>query len=178
MKVFSLILSAFLVAVPVQAQIVVDATTTGTAVPISSLVSPNLIGSGYSSPTGTTPYTGTGGGFSGGSTPGYNSSTNTIYFGYTQSTVAYNYAFSQALQNSGMSILGYNYSWNYLNQGDSSGNLSATVNFAGTNGTSLHSKYWSLGPTTNWTNVSGTENFPNNGLAALNIANFSLSFNG
>ena len=142
------------------------------------LVSPNLIGDGYSPITGTTPYTGTGGGFSGGSTPGYNASTNTIYFGYMQSTVAYTYAFSQALQNSGMSILGYNYSWNYLNQGDSSGNLSATVNFVGLGGNSLHSKYWSLGPTTNWTNVSGTETFPNNGLAALNIANFSLSFNG
>lgn len=141
-------------------------------------ISPNLIGNGYSSPTGTTPYTGTGGGYSGGSTPGYNSSTNTIHFGYTQSTVAYTYAFSQALQNSGMTILGYNYSWNYLNQGDSVGNLSATVNFVGLGGSSLHLKNWSLGPTTNWTNVSGTETFPNNGLAALNIANFSLSFNG
>ena len=142
------------------------------------LVSPNLIGDGYSPITGTTPYTGTGGGYSGGSTPGYNASTNTIYFGYMQSTVAYTYAFSQALQNSGMTILGYNYSWNYLNQGDSSGNLSATVNFVGLGGSSLHLKNWSLGPTTNWTNVSGTETFPNNGLAALNIANFSLSFNG
>jgi len=169
MKLIAVLIATVLVAVSIKAQ---------TIVPTDPLVSPNLIGDGYSSPTGTTPYTGTGGGFSGGSTPGYNSSTNTIYFGYTQSTVAYNYAFSQALQNSGMSILGYNYSWNYLNQGDSSGNLSATVNFAGTNGTSLHSKYWSLGPTTNWTNVSGTETFPNNGLAALNIANFSLSFNG
>ena len=114
------------------------------------LVSPNLIGGEYSSPTGTTPYTGTGGGYSGGSTPGYNASTNTIYFGYTQSTVAYTYAFSQALQNSGMTILGYNYSWNYLNQGEASGNLSATVNFVGINGNSLHSKNWTLGTTTKW----------------------------
>ena len=30
------------------------------------LVSPNLIGAPYSTPTGTTPYTGTGGGYSGG----------------------------------------------------------------------------------------------------------------
>lgn len=143
-----------------------------------NLVSPNLIGGGYSTPTGTTPYTGTGGGYSGGSTPGYNSTTNTIHFGYTQSTVAYTYAFSQALQNSGMTILGYNYSWNYLNQGDSVGNLSATINFAGVGGSSLHQQNWVLGPTTNWTNVSGTETFANNGLAALNIANFSLSFSG
>ena len=139
-----------------------------------TLISPNLI----SSPTGTTPYTGTGGGYSGGSTPGYNSTTNTIHFGYTQSTVAYTYAFSQALQNSGMTILGYNYSWNYLNQGDSVGTLSARVNFAGVDGTSLHQKNWLLGATTDWTRISGTETFANSGLTASSIANFSLSFSG
>ena len=169
MKFLAVILSALLVIGLANAQ------TTGAT---GSLVSPNLIGNGYNSPTGTTPYTGTGGGYSGGSTPGYNSTTNTIHFGYTQSAVAYTYAFSQALQNSGMTILGYNYSWNYLNQGESSGNLSATINFAGVDGSSLHYKNWALGPTTNWTTVAGTETFPNNGLAALNIANFSLSFNG
>ena len=169
MKLIAVLMATVLVAGSIKAQ---------TIEPTGSLVSPNLIGGGYSTITGTTPYTGTGGGYSGGSTPGYNSATNTIHFGYTQSAVAYTYAFSQALQNSGMTILGYNYSWNYLNQGDSVGNLSATVNFVGLGGSSLHLKNWSLGPTTNWTNISGTETFPNNGLAALNIANFSLSFNG
>jgi hypothetical protein len=140
--------------------------------------SPNLIGAPYSTPTGTTPYTGTGGGYSGGSTPGYNSTTNTIYFGYTQSATAYTYAFNEALRNSGMTILGYNYSWTYLNQGQASGNLTAAVNFAGTNGTSLHTKNWILGTTTDWTNVSGTETFVNNGMAVASIANFSLTFNG
>ena len=178
MKFLAVILSALLVAGSIKAQTVVGATTVSTTVPTQSLVSPNLIGGGYSSPTGTTSYTGTGGGYSEGYTPGYNSTTNTIYFGYTQSTVAYTYAFNEALRNSGMTILGYNYSWNYLNQGDTVGNLSATINFAGVNGSSLHLKNWALGPTTDWTNVAGTETFPNNGLAALNIANFSLSFNG
>jgi hypothetical protein len=140
--------------------------------------SPNLVGAPYSNITGTTPYTGTGGGLSGGSTPGYNSTTNTIYFGYTQSAAAYTYAFNEALRNSGMTILGYNYSWSYLNQGQSSGNLTADVNFAGTNGTSLHTKNWILGPTTDWTNVKGTETFANNGMAVSSIANFSLTFNG
>ncbi len=102
MKLITVLIATVLVAVSIKAQ---------TIVPTGPLVSPNLIGDGYSSPTGTTPYTGTGGGFSGGSTPGYNSSTNTIYFGYTQSTVAYNYAFSQALQNSGMSILAFHYAY-------------------------------------------------------------------
>ena len=146
-------------------------------------VSPNLVdmstGNSQLTMTGTVPYTGTGGGLGpAGSSPGYNSSTNTIYFGYTQSIVAYTYAFSLALQNSGMSILGYNYGWDYLNEGMSSGNLSANVNFAGTNGTSLHSKSWTLGPTTGWTNISGTETFTSPGLLASNISNFSLSFSG
>lgn len=152
-----------------------------TQVTTSQMVSPNLVnignsqGSGWS---GTTTYNGTGGGYSGGNQPGYNATTNTIYFGYTQSVAAYTYAFNTALQNSGMTILGYNYSWDYLNQGQASGNLSAIVNFGGTNGSSLYSKSWSLGTTTDWTNVAGTETFANNGLAVASIANFSLSFNG
>lgn len=156
--------------------------------PSETLVSPNLI-SICSNPaagsacgnqwSNTTTYTGTGGGTSGGSTPGYNSSTNTIYFGYQQATVANIYAFNTALQTSGMSILGYNYSWQYINQDMSSGNLSAAVNFAGTNGTSLHSKTWTLGPTTNgWTTTSGTETLTSPGLLASQIANISLSFSG
>jgi hypothetical protein len=140
--------------------------------------SPNLVGAPYSNITGTTPITIPGGGYSGGNTPGYNSSTNTIYFGYTQSVAAYTYAFNQALRDSGMTILGYNYSWSYLNQGQSSGTLSAAVNFAGADGTSLHTKNWILGPTTEWTSVRGTETFANNGMAVASIANFSLSFSG
>jgi hypothetical protein len=147
-------------------------------VPDGPMKSPNLVGAPYSNITGTTPITIPGGGYSGGNTPGYNSSTNTIYFGYTQSVAAYTYAFNQALRDSGMTILGYNYSWDYLNQGQASGTLSAAVNFAGTNGTSLHTKNWILGPTTDWTNVKGTETFVNNGMAVASIANFSLSFSG
>lgn len=147
-----------------------------TFVNAQSNVSPNLIYPGNL--TGTTATTSTGGGYSGGSAPGYNSSTNTIMFGYTQSTVAYTYAFSQALRDSGMTITGYNYSWEYLNQDMSSGNLSAKLNFAGIDGTSLYSRGWTLGPTTNWTTVNGSETFINNGILASNIANFSLSFNG
>mgnify|MGYP003338485408 CR=1 FL=1 len=142
-------------------------------------VSPNLVQPPYSTGwSGVVDSAATGGGLSGGSTPAYNSSTNTVYFGYTQATVSQVYAFNQALQNSGMTITGYNYSWQYLNQGYSAGSLSANVNFAGTNGISLYSKTWNLGTTTNWTTVSGTENFANSGLTASSIANFSLSFTG
>jgi hypothetical protein len=175
MKLFAVILSALLAGVICSAQ----------AQPSGSGTSPNLI---FNLPpgstsnvttgwTGTTPYTGTGGGLSGGSQPGFNSSTNTLYFGYNQSVAAYTYAFSQALQNSGMSITGYNYGWEYINEGLTGGNLSAKVNFAAIDGTSLHTKTWTLGPTSGWTSVNGTENFIN-GLPASNISNFSLSFSG
>lgn len=141
------------------------------------LVSPNLINNATLS--GTTSTTSTGEGFSGGNIPGYNSSTNTIIFGYSQGTARYLYGFSTALQNSGIAITGYNYAWEYLNQDYSRGSLTANVNFAAVNGTSLHSKNWSLGSTgtSGWTSISGTESF-NSSLAASNISNFSLSFTG
>ena len=58
---------------------------------------------------------GSNGGTSGGNLAGFNATTNTILFGYTQQTVAYNYVFSQALQNAGLAIGGYNYSWKINN---------------------------------------------------------------
>jgi len=127
--------------------------------------------------SGFTTSTTTGGGFVGGNTPAYNTSTDTFYFGYTLSTIAYTYAFSQALQNSGMSILGYNYGWSYLNEAPYDGTLTANVNFSSVGGTSLHNKAWTLGPTSGWQIISGTETFTN-GLLASNISNFSLSFTG
>ena len=149
--------------------------------------SPNLIfqlPAGQTNPTtsgwtGTNnSYTGTGGGTSGGSQPAYNATNNTLYFGYTTATAAYTYAFSQALQNSGMTITGYNYSWQYINQDYTAGTLSAKLNFAGTGGNSLYSKSWNLGTTTGgWTTFSGTETFTDS-LSAANISNFSLSFTG
>jgi hypothetical protein len=61
----------------------------------------------------------------------------------------------------------------------SKGTLSAAVNFAGTNGTSLHSKTWQLPFTTDgWTTTSGTETFTSPGFLASQIANLSLSFTG
>lgn len=156
--------------------------------PAGGCVSPNLVYSTvnpYNGPA-PAPYTwsgfivteSTGGGTSGGNQPGYNTSTGTFMFGYTQATVAYNYALSTALKNSGMTWLGYNYSWEYLNQGQTKGTLSANVTFTGTNGTSLHSKNWTLGNTgSNFETISGTEVFANSLLAA-NISSFGLSFTG
>ena len=158
--------------------------------PVGGCVSPNLVYSTanpYNGPTGTQPYSwsgftvteSTGGGTAGGSQPGYNISTGTFMFGYTQSTIAYNYALSTALKNSGMSWLGYNYSWDYTNQGMTKGTLSASLVFNGTNGAALHSKNWTLDKTegNNFVTVSGTEVFTNP-LAAANINSFDLKFSG
>lgn len=149
--------------------------------PPSGGTSPNLVNTTNSQSSGwvgTIPTTSTGAGYEGGETPGYNSTTNTIMFGYTQGTAAYTYAFSQALRDSGMTILGYNYSWEYINHGESRGSLSAAVNFAGTSGLSLHNRTWTLGQTgANWETFSGSTVFGNSLLAA-NIANFSLTFSG
>lgn len=160
------------------------------AQPTGTLTSPNLVYStanpyptcqGCVSPgtwSGFAVTTSTGGGTSGGSTPGYNTSTGAFMFGYTQSTINYNYALSTALKNSGMSWLGYNYAWEYYNQDYSRGTLTANVTFNSTTGTVLHNKNWTLDKTTQgWTAVSGTEMFTNP-LATANINSFNLNFSG
>ena len=92
--------------------------------PAGGCTSPNLVYSTanpWQGPAGTSPgsWTGfittesTGGGVSGGNQPGYNVATGAFMFGYQQGTAAYTYALSQALKNSGMTWLGYNYSWDY-----------------------------------------------------------------
>jgi hypothetical protein len=140
-----------------------------------SQTSPNLVNA--NGLTGTTATTSTGGGYSGGSTPGFNSTTNTIMFGYTAATARFVYGFNTALQNSGMSITGYNYAWQYLNQGMSSGSLSGNIAFTGIDGTQLHSKTISMGTTTDWTTINGTETFATP-FAASRISSFGLSFTG
>ena len=160
------------------------------AQPTGTLTSPNLVYSTvnpWQGPAGSTsPGTwsgfivteSTGGGVSGGNKAGYNIETGTFMFGYSQATIAYNYALSTALKNSGMSWLGYNYSWQYYNQEMARGTLSAQVTFNSAGGTTLHNKQWTLGPTTEgWTTINGTETFTNP-LATANINSFDLSFTG
>ena len=122
--------------------------------------------------------TSNGGGYSGGDRPGYNNSTGTFMFGYTTASVGYTYALSEALKNSGMSFLGYNYTWDYYNQGDYSGTLSGKLTFTGIDSSLLYSKTWNMGTTNGWTTMSGTETFVNNGLPASTVSNFQLTFTG
>ena len=184
------ILAAGLGTCSVKAQ-TVNASTAGAAVsiPAGTMQSPNLVymttnpyGGGTSPGTWSNNFTvttGSGGGTSGGSQPAYNSTTGTFMFGYTQQQIAYTYALSTALQNSGMTWTGYNYSWDYINQDMTKGTLSANLSFNAANGTALYTKSWNLGPTTGgWTKMSGTETFDSPGLAAANLANFKLSFSG
>lgn len=150
------------------------------AQPVGVMTSPDLIGPKNSSTTvvGATPVTHSGGGLQGGSIPGYNSSTNTIMMGYMNGTVAYKYAFSQALQNSGITLLGYNYSWEYINQDLTRGSLAAQVTFDTIGGKNVHTKDWTLEPTTQgWTNVSGTKTF-GNPFGTASISGLRLSFTG
>ena len=159
------------------------------ALPTGTLTSPNLVYSTvnpWKDPVNPSPGTwsgfdvtqSTGGGESGGTKPGYNIETSTFMFGYTQKTIAYNYALSTALKNSGMTWLGYNYSWEYQNQGYTRGTLSAAVNFSAADGSTLFSKDYTMAQTGNvWTTFSGTETFTNP-LLTSNISSFNLSFTG
>jgi len=179
-----------LVLILVLGSLICSAQNNPPAQPTGTLTSPNLVYSTvnpWQDPVNPSPGTwsgftvteSTGGGTTGGSVPGYNIETSTFMFGYTQKTIAYNYAFSQALQKSGMSILGYNYSWEYFNQDMNRGTLTANMVFNAVDGTQLHSKSWTnLQPTTEgWTVHEGTKTFGNS-LAASLISSFSLSFTG
>ena len=79
------------------------------------------------------------GGFSGGSSVEYNSSTNTYYFGYTQQTIAKTIAINNALQGSGVQVNGIQYGMSYLNGADSYGTLSMNVSVTSNTGATLHS---------------------------------------
>jgi len=148
--------------------------------PSGVMVSPNLVNptmGTYTTITGVTNITAPQG-YSGGSTPGYISSQNSIAFGYVTGTAAYKYAFNTALQNSGMSFLGYNYSWDYLNQDTSRGTLSASVIFDGVNGSNLYTKNWTLPKTTDgWTTVKGTESF-SPAMLSSSVSSIRMTFTG
>ena len=136
---------------------------------------PNLVTNTW---TGVTPSTSTGGGFSGGNVPAYNSSTNTIMFGYNQATVAQTYAINQALSGSGVQIGGYNYSWQYLNNGETGGTLSSTINLKSPTGSTLESYNYAMNTIADgWRTMSGTQNF-NQQYGLSSVGNLEISFTG
>ncbi len=148
---------------------------------VEYLSSPNLIPSGTSGQwTNTVP--GSAGGVSGGNVPAYNASTNTIIFGYTQQTVAYNYAFNQALQNAGLAIGGYSYSWKINNNDLNTGTLSGKFTLKALNGTALQTYNYTYndrttGDSENFQTFSGTQWFPQNHSSST-ISGFSMEWTG
>jgi hypothetical protein len=136
---------------------------------------PNLVTNTW---TGVTPSTSTGGGFSGGNVPGYNSTTNTIMFGYNQATVAQTYAINQALSGSGVQVGGYNYSWQYLNNSSTGGTLSSTIKLTSPTGSTLEQYNYAMNTIADgWRTMSGTQNF-NQQRALTDVGNLSISFTG
>lgn len=134
----------------------------------------NLITNTWS---GASAYTGTGQGFSGGNTPGYNSANNTIYFGYTSATVAQTIAINNALQGSGVKVGGVSYGFTYLNQDTTAGTLSSVVDVKNNLGSVIHSYAASHGTTTNWTQFAQTQNFTNP-YELANLGSVSMSITG
>ena len=148
---------------------------------VEYLSSPNLIPAGTTAAWSNT-VIGSAGGYSGGSTAAYNPSTNTIIFGYTQQTVAYNYAFSQALQNAGLAIGGYNYSWKINNNDSNTGTLSGKFTLKSLNGTALQTYNYTYndkttGDSENFQLFTGTQWFPKN-YSSAEISSFSMEWTG
>ena len=139
-------------------------------------VTGNLISGNWSG--GITSGSVTGGGYSGGNQPAHNPSTNPLYFGYNQGTMAQAIAINNALSGSGVKVSGYDYSWQYYNQDYARGTLAARLALTNASGTELESFNYTLGATTNgWTQHSGTQNFGQQyGLSS--VGNLTISFTG
>jgi len=132
--------------------------------------------------TGTVPYSGTGAGLSGGNQPGYNSSNNTIYFGYTQSTVAQTIAINQALQGSGIMVNGYNWSWTITNGNiggttSAPGTLSANINTYSSGGSLLHNFNQNYSGLISNQTFSGSQTYVSP-YQVGNLGNLSVEFSG
>lgn len=132
--------------------------------------------------SGTVP--GAAGGYSGGSTAGFNSGTNTIVFGYTQQTALQSIAINSALQDSGIQVTGYNYSWKINNNtANYFGSLTGNVTLKGAAGNTLESYSYdynaqnTAGDSEYFQLFSGTQNFSKNYLAG-ELSTISLSFSG
>jgi len=93
----------------------------------------------------------------------YNSDTNTIRFGYLPSTVSQTIAINQALQGSGIQINGFNWKYQWMNGGYSSGNLGVAILLSDPGGNTLESQ--TMSHTTQaeamWNTEQGTKTFTN-----------------
>jgi hypothetical protein len=142
------------------------------------ITTPNLLNPTVNSWTGTVQ--GQNGGFSGGNTPAFNPTTNTIIFGYTTATTAQTMAINQALSGTGIQVGGYNYSWSVNNDPASGqyGTLTGQVVLKDAVGNALQTYNYNYPQQSGgFINFSGTQWFPQDYTLA-NLSTLELSFTG
>ena len=145
-----------------------------TSVVTDSATTPNLITSPLSPVVNATAPEG----FSGGSSVGYNTSTNTYYFGYVQQTIAKSIAINNALQGSGVQVNGVQYGMTYLNGGNTYGTLAMNVAVTSNTGTVLNSYNHTFNTQNSaWQQFDQTQSFTNPYQLA-NLGNVSMSITG
>ena len=152
---------------------------------VASTIDPstgNLLGNTLGSWSGTVQ--GSAGGLSGGNMPGFNPNTNTVLFGYTQQTTSQTIAINSALQDSGIQVTGYNYSWKINNNtANYFGSLTGNVTLKGAAGNTLETYSYDYnaqntkGDSEYFQLFSGTQNFTKNYLVG-ELSTISLSFSG
>lgn len=114
----------------------------------------------------------------------YNSDTNTIRFSYGSSTVAQSIAISQALQGSGIALLGYQYSWQIMNDtAYAGGPLTGVVRLTNPSNQVLESYAYNYNPGASaqgaFQTFSGTQAFiPQAGYGLGQVGSISLSWTG
>ncbi len=132
------------------------------------LTSPNIITNQWSNIV-----PGVSGGNRGGNVAGFDPTTNTILFGYTQQTVGQRIA----LEGTGIKLHGYNYSFEYNNSGFSRGYLAGSIILLDKDNKSLDTNAFSLNATEGWKQVSATRNF-NNQYSLDYARTLSVNFTG
>ena len=100
-----------------------------------------------------------------------------ITFSYSSRTVSQAIAINQALSGTGIQLSGYNYSWQYLNQDMNGGTLTGNISLKSNTNATLGSWNYSMPTTTNWTTMSGTQNF-SSVYSLANVSDLNVSFTG
>lgn len=123
------------------------------------------------------------GGFSGGTTPAFNPTTNTIIFGYMMASATQTIALNSALASAGVGLKvgGYSYSWNINNDPSSGqyGSLTGRVSLKDAAGNSLQTYNYNYPQLmgAGFVSYSGTQWFPQD-YSLTNTYNLELSFTG
>lgn len=109
----------------------------------------------------------------------YNSSTNTIRFSYLPSTVSQTIAINSVLSGLGIQIRGYNWNYQWMNGGYSSGTLTGSISMTTSQNAMVEQTNFNhpIQPADTWQTETGTRTFVNPyELAAVNT--ISMTFSG